>query len=219
MSRPKQLLRIGARLFPVAAEERVGIGFQRAALGRDRALAFTQAAVPGGRSESFHGSCSFRVLHVLQLASVSARRVEPFDGGDDALGEAAGEGHREISGAGRDRPADGEGGPPSDHKIIPPADIEERQRPAYDRNDDGGDHDRKDESCLAVHGLSEPLRLGTRPQSKLPRQLYRLPLSGVDHVDRAAVPTVFDGKSYDTADTYEPKPKINVTAEIFKDPL
>jgi hypothetical protein len=38
-------------------------------------------------------------------------------------------GDREISGAGRDRPADGEGGPPSHHKIIPPADIEERQRP------------------------------------------------------------------------------------------
>src|SRR5258708_10862224 len=36
----------------------------------------------------------------------------PFDGGDDALGEAAGEGDREISGASRDRPADGEGGPP-----------------------------------------------------------------------------------------------------------
>jgi hypothetical protein len=53
----------------------------------------------------------------------------PFDGGDDALGEAAGEGDRELSGAGRDRPADGEGGPPSHHKIIPPADIEERQRP------------------------------------------------------------------------------------------
>ena len=52
----------------------------------------------------------------------------PFDGGDDALGEAAGEGHREVSGAGRIRPADGEGGPPSDHKIIPSADIEERQR-------------------------------------------------------------------------------------------
>src|SRR4029077_9226648 len=56
MSRPKQLLRIGTRLFTVAAEERVGIGFQRAALGRDRALAFTQAAVPGGRSKAFHGS-------------------------------------------------------------------------------------------------------------------------------------------------------------------
>src|ERR1700758_5250557 len=56
MSRPKQLLRIGARLFTVAAEERVGIGFQRAALGRDRALALTQAAAPGGGSKAFHGS-------------------------------------------------------------------------------------------------------------------------------------------------------------------
>src|SRR6202011_653234 len=75
----------------------------------------------------------------------------PFDGGDDALGEVADEGDREISGAGRDRPADGEGGPPSHHKIIPPADIEERQRPAHDKNDNGGDHDRKDESCFAFH--------------------------------------------------------------------
>src|SRR5580704_15303451 len=56
VSRPKQLLRIGAWPFTVAAEERVGIGFQRVALGRDRALAFTQAAVPGGRSKAFHGS-------------------------------------------------------------------------------------------------------------------------------------------------------------------
>src|SRR5258708_38415031 len=71
MSRPKQLLRIGARLFTVAAEERVGIGFQRAALGRDRALAFTQAAVPGGRSKAFHGSCSFRAVHVLGCPAAS----------------------------------------------------------------------------------------------------------------------------------------------------
>jgi hypothetical protein len=56
-------------------------------------------------------------------------RSGPFDGGDDALDEAAGEGDRDTSGAGRDRSADGEGGPPSHHKIIPPADIEERQRP------------------------------------------------------------------------------------------
>src|SRR5260370_14137950 len=74
-----------------------------------------------------------------------------FDGGDDALGEAAGEGDREISGAGRDRPADGEGGPPSHHKIIPPADIEERQRPANDKNDNGGDHHPKDRSCFSFH--------------------------------------------------------------------
>ena len=71
----------------------------------------------------------------MKLAALAPWRLRrtwsasPFDGGDDALGEAAGEGHREISGAGRDRPADGEGGPPSHHKIIPPADIEERQRP------------------------------------------------------------------------------------------
>src|SRR6267143_1854836 len=75
----------------------------------------------------------------------------PFDGGDDALGEAAGEGDREIGGAGRDRPADGEGGPPSHHKIIPLADTEERQRPAHDKSDNGGDHDRKDKSCFAFH--------------------------------------------------------------------
>jgi hypothetical protein len=37
------------------------------------------------------------------------------------------------------------------HKIIPPADIEERHRPAYDKNDNGGDYDRKDESCFAFH--------------------------------------------------------------------
>src|SRR5258705_9211964 len=72
VSRPKQLLRIGARLLAVAAEEGAGIGFQRAALRRDRALAFTQTAVPGRRSESFHGSYSFRVVHVPQLAGVSA---------------------------------------------------------------------------------------------------------------------------------------------------
>ena len=52
--------------------------------------------------------------------------------------------------------------------------------------------------------------------SKLPRQLFRLLLSGVDHVGRAAIPTVFDGKGYDIADAYEPQPKFNVTAEIFE---
>jgi hypothetical protein len=55
--------------------------------------------------------------------------LRSFDGGDDALAEAAGEGDRKISGACRDRPADREGGPPSRHKIVPSADIEERQRP------------------------------------------------------------------------------------------
>jgi hypothetical protein len=42
----------------------------------------------------------------------------PFDGGDDAPGEAAGEGDREISGADRDQPADGAGGPRSHHKSF-----------------------------------------------------------------------------------------------------
>src|SRR5437899_9722847 len=63
---------------------------------------------------------------------------------------------------------------------------------------------------------SVPLRCGTGQQSKLPRQLCRSSLSGVDHLDRAAVPAVFDGKSYDIADAYEPQPKFNVAAEIFE---
>jgi hypothetical protein len=46
-------------------------------------------------------------------------------------------------------PFDGGGGPPSHHKIIPPADIEERQRPAHDKNDNGGDHDRKASRSVA----------------------------------------------------------------------
>jgi hypothetical protein len=138
----------------------------------------------------------------------------PFDGGDDALGEAAGEGDREISGAGRDRPADGEGGSPSHHKIIPPANIEERQRPAHDKNDNGGDHDRKGASPSMR--LSETLHWGTGQQSKLSRQLCRLSLSRVDRVNCETVPSVFDGKSYDTADAYEPQPKFDVTAEIFE---
>src|ERR1700730_2088481 len=65
MVRPKQFLRIGARLFTVAAEERVEMVFQRAALGRDRPLAFAQAAIPGGGSEAFHHSlllsCSLKL--------------------------------------------------------------------------------------------------------------------------------------------------------------
>ena len=48
-----------------------------------------------------------------RLANTTSSRLArncsgSFDGGDDALGEAAGEGDRETSGAGRDRPADGE---------------------------------------------------------------------------------------------------------------
>src|SRR5258705_13555174 len=80
MSRPKQFLRIGARLFAVAAEERIGIGFQRAALGRDRALAFTQTAVPGGRSKAFHGSLLLSLLclgWVRQACCPAASRISP----------------------------------------------------------------------------------------------------------------------------------------------
>src|SRR3981189_823514 len=64
--------------------------------------------------------------------------------------------------------------------------------------------------------LSETLHRGTGQQSKLPRQLYRLSLSRADHVNCETVPSVFDGKSYDTADAYEPQPKFNVAAEIFE---
>jgi hypothetical protein len=60
MSRPKQFLGICAGLFTVAAEERVGTVFQRAALGRDRSVAFAQAAISGGGSETFIILCSFR---------------------------------------------------------------------------------------------------------------------------------------------------------------
>src|ERR1700693_3576517 len=80
VSRAKQFLRIGTWLFTVAAEESVGIGFHRVAFGRDRALAFTRAAVPGGRSKAFHGSlllsCSARAglvrLAVLRLRGSAA---------------------------------------------------------------------------------------------------------------------------------------------------
>src|ERR1700675_2765209 len=104
MGGAQQFFRVRTWLLAVAAEEGVGIAFQRAALGRDRPLAFAQIAVPGRRSESFHGSCSFRVVDVPQLASVSApgqtatasirlprSRADnvrrSFRCGDDALGE------------------------------------------------------------------------------------------------------------------------------------
>jgi hypothetical protein len=84
---------------------------------------------------NFKRPCEVPSRHLANTTSSRPARScsGPFDGGDDALGEAAGEGDREISGAGHDRPADGEGGPASHHKIIPPADIEERQRPAHDK--------------------------------------------------------------------------------------
>src|SRR5260370_42268728 len=71
----EQLLGIGTGLFAVAAEEGVGMAFQRAAVGRDRPLAFAQIAFPGRRSESFIVFSSFRVVHAPQLTS--ARRPEP----------------------------------------------------------------------------------------------------------------------------------------------
>src|SRR6478672_3965972 len=50
----------------------------------------------------------------------------------------------------------------------------------------------------------------------MPGQRRRLSLSRLYHVNRAAVPSVFDGKRYDAADAYELQPKLNVTAEIFE---
>jgi hypothetical protein len=95
--------------------------------------AFVALAECGG----FHRAAARLNLTQFTINQASVRRLAnatssrragscsgPFDGGDDALGEAVGEGDREISGAGRDRSADHEGGPPSHHKIIPPADIE-----------------------------------------------------------------------------------------------
>src|SRR5580704_3383955 len=75
VSRPKQFLRIGTGLFTVAAEESVGIGFQRVAFGRDRALAFTQAAVPGGRSKAFHGSLLLSCSARAGLVRLAVRRL------------------------------------------------------------------------------------------------------------------------------------------------
>jgi len=80
---------------------------------------------------NFKRPCEVPSRHLANTTSSRPARScsGPFDGGDDVLGEAAGEGDREISGAGHDQPAGGEGGSPSHHKIIPPANIEERQRP------------------------------------------------------------------------------------------
>ena len=59
MSGAEQFLRVRARLFAIAAEEGVGMVFQRLALGRDRALAFAQVATPGSSPETFITLCSF----------------------------------------------------------------------------------------------------------------------------------------------------------------
>jgi len=82
----------------------------------------------------------------------------PFDGDDDTLGEATGEGHRKISGAGGDRPADGEDGPLSDYKIIPSPDIEERHRPGYDKTMMAVIATGKTNHSLPSMRVSEPLR-------------------------------------------------------------
>ncbi|MDB5603814.1 MAG: hypothetical protein JWP25_714 [Bradyrhizobium sp.] len=54
----KELFRIGARPLAVAAEIDVRIAIQRMALSRNRALAISQVAALGRRSETFHGSSS-----------------------------------------------------------------------------------------------------------------------------------------------------------------
>src|SRR3982074_1076741 len=61
---------------------------------------------------NFKRPCELPSRHLANTTSSRPARScsGPFDGGDDALGEAAGEGDREISGAGRDRPAAGGGG-------------------------------------------------------------------------------------------------------------
>jgi hypothetical protein len=71
------------------------MAFQRAALGRDRPLAFAQIAVPGRGSGSFRGSCSFRVVHVPQLARVSAP-AGPNRDGFDPTAEVEGRQHQTV---------------------------------------------------------------------------------------------------------------------------
>src|ERR1700757_1017862 len=99
MSGAQQFFRVRARLLAVAAEEDVGMAFQRAALGRDRPLAFAPIAVPGRGSELFHGSCSFRVVlrvvHVPPLASVSAPAGPNCDGFDPTA-EVEGTQHQTV---------------------------------------------------------------------------------------------------------------------------
>src|SRR3981081_2384678 len=77
MSCPKQFLRIGARPFTVRAEERVGMVFQRAALGRDRPLAFPEAAIPGGGSETFHRSLLLSCSPELNATAVKIASPPP----------------------------------------------------------------------------------------------------------------------------------------------
>jgi hypothetical protein len=72
MSGAQQLLRVRARPLAVATEEGGGMAFQRAALGRDRALAFAQIAVPGRGSETFSWLALLSCRACAGLASVSA---------------------------------------------------------------------------------------------------------------------------------------------------
>ena len=70
----KQLFRIRVGLFAGTAEEGIGVAVHRVALGRDRALALAQAAAPGGRSETFHGSSS---LHCRNGAGLGVGIIRP----------------------------------------------------------------------------------------------------------------------------------------------
>jgi hypothetical protein len=58
-----------------------------------------------------------------------------------------------------------------------------------------GDRDWKHKSCFAFHASLGAFALNYWATIKIAS-----PISGLDHVDRAAVPSVFDGESYDTAE-------------------
>jgi hypothetical protein len=70
MSRPKQLLRIGARLFTVAAKERARLSVETEPLPSRRQQ--FQAADP----KRFMAPCSFRALHVLGSSGLLSRGFE-----------------------------------------------------------------------------------------------------------------------------------------------
>src|SRR5580693_10470074 len=64
--------------------------------------------------------------------------------------------------------------------------------------------------------LSAALHRGIGQQSKLPRQLYRLSLSGVDQIDRTAIPRMFERKRHDFPDTDESQPEFDIPAQILE---
>src|SRR4051794_38150933 len=70
MSRPKQILRIGARLFTVAAEERARLSIETEPLPLRRPP--FQAADP----KRFMASCSFRAVHVPGSSDLLSRGFE-----------------------------------------------------------------------------------------------------------------------------------------------